>query len=476
MKRTTLIVLLTMLFLGIPSVAAFAQTSVAAGVHIGPSGRTSVDIGFFYDDLAPYGYWVDRPSYGWSWAPRHVASSWRPYSDGHWALTDAGWTWISDEPFGWATYHYGRWVLDPDYGWLWIPGSEWAPAQVSWRESDDYIGWAPLPPPRVDLVAADYVFVPARSFLVADIGGVAVSYVDSARIFPRTRRIASYGFGARSYYDAGVPVARVQRLIGRSVPRYRLADLSPGFRHRGTRITGGRVALFRPQVARSRVAPPPARTVARRALMSPREAAAIRSSRGRAVASSRTMEVRRQERTARHPVMAQRTVQQRNTVVRGRSGRERSISSRRNEVRQHGRSARPTRSQTVRGHSPRPPERHVAASNGRSRHTMVRQRSTMVRGHGGHGRSVSRQTTRVTTHRSRGGRSSAVRQRSARPPQRVHVQRQRQMSRQMSRPRGGSQVHRQMSRPRGGSGGSRAHAGGGGGRGGRQHGRPPGRP
>src|SRR6266545_603329 len=189
MKRTTLIVLLTMLFLGIPSVAAFAQTSVAAGVHIGPSGRTSVDIGFFYDDLAPYGYWVDRPSYGWSWAPRHVASSWRPYSDGHWALTDAGWTWISDEPFGWATYHYGRWVLDPDYGWLWIPGSEWAPAQVSWRESDDYIGWAPLPPPRVDLVAADYVFVPARSFLVADIGGVAVSYVDSARIFPRTRRI-----------------------------------------------------------------------------------------------------------------------------------------------------------------------------------------------------------------------------------------------------------------------------------------------
>src|SRR6266545_2801629 len=164
MKRTTLIVLLTMLFLGIPSVAAFAQTSVAAGVHIGPSGRTSVDIGFFYDDLAPYGYWVDRPSYGWSWAPRHVASSWRPYS-------------------------YGRWVLDPDYGWLWIPGSEWAPAQVSWRESDDYIGWAPLPPPRVDLVAADYVFVPARSFLVADIGGVAVSYVDSARIFPRTRRI-----------------------------------------------------------------------------------------------------------------------------------------------------------------------------------------------------------------------------------------------------------------------------------------------
>jgi hypothetical protein len=33
-----------------------------------------------------------------------------------------------------------------DTGWVWVPGSEWAPAWVSWRESDDYIGWAPLPP------------------------------------------------------------------------------------------------------------------------------------------------------------------------------------------------------------------------------------------------------------------------------------------------------------------------------------------
>ena len=33
-----------------------------------------------------------------------------------------------------------------EFGWLWVPGYEWAPAWVSWRKSDDYVGWAPLPP------------------------------------------------------------------------------------------------------------------------------------------------------------------------------------------------------------------------------------------------------------------------------------------------------------------------------------------
>ena len=54
---------------------------------------------------------------------------------------------MSDEPWGWATYHYGRWVLlEEGPGWVWVPGYEWGPAWVAWRSSDDYIGWAPLPP------------------------------------------------------------------------------------------------------------------------------------------------------------------------------------------------------------------------------------------------------------------------------------------------------------------------------------------
>jgi hypothetical protein len=53
---------------------------------------------------------------------------------------------MSNEPFGWITYHYGRWYFDDYYGWVWMPDDVWAPAWVEWRYDDDYIGWAPLPP------------------------------------------------------------------------------------------------------------------------------------------------------------------------------------------------------------------------------------------------------------------------------------------------------------------------------------------
>src|SRR5437588_694613 len=102
----------------------------------------------FYAKLEPHGAWLETADYGYVWQPREAESSrsWRPYTNGRWVYTDAGWTWISEEPFGWATYHYGRWTRLRGIGWVWVPGQQWAPAWVSWRKSNDYVGWAPLPP------------------------------------------------------------------------------------------------------------------------------------------------------------------------------------------------------------------------------------------------------------------------------------------------------------------------------------------
>src|SRR5262245_42066478 len=175
MKTTRILILTVLVLLAGRDVASAIDPSLGVGLQIGPSGGATVNLGFFYDDLAPYGYWVDRPAYGWAWAPRNVAPTWRPYMDGSWALTDQGWTWISDEPFGWATYHYGSWVPDPALGWLWVPGDEWAPAWVSWREGDGYVGWAPRAPARVRLVPESWVFVPTSRFLEPQIVTYAVA-------------------------------------------------------------------------------------------------------------------------------------------------------------------------------------------------------------------------------------------------------------------------------------------------------------
>ena len=115
---------------------------------------TEVSLNFFYDNLADQGSWIDVADYGYCFQPNVAMSdsTWRPYADGYWAYTDAGWTWVSYEDFGWATYHYGRWTNLDDYGWVWVPGYEWGPAWVSWRTGGDYVGWAPLPPQGNEVV------------------------------------------------------------------------------------------------------------------------------------------------------------------------------------------------------------------------------------------------------------------------------------------------------------------------------------
>jgi uncharacterized protein YraI len=105
-----------------------------------------IDRAAFYDRLEPYGEWVWMQGQ-YVWVPVNVDRQWRPYTDGRWVYTDRhGWMWVSNEPFGWATYHYGRWGFSNRVGWFWVPGSRWGPAWVSWRSSDEYLAWAPLPP------------------------------------------------------------------------------------------------------------------------------------------------------------------------------------------------------------------------------------------------------------------------------------------------------------------------------------------
>jgi hypothetical protein len=278
--KITRIALPALLLLGSLAGAGFAQTSISAGIHVGPSGQASVDLGFFYDDLAQYGNWIERPNYGWTWTPRDVSSSWRPYEDGHWVNSDQGWTWITDEPYGWATYHYGRWYEDPEIGWTWVPGEQWAPSWVSWQEGGDYVGWAPLPPSvsvsagfngilSVSLAQDAYIFVPERNFLETRLSTYIVPRERVGTFFRNTRNYSNYRYSGNRIYSQGVPVDRIQRAVGRQVTRYQLADLAADQRRSGARVQGNRVEIFRPQVQRAaRVTPPSSRPAARAAVVS----------------------------------------------------------------------------------------------------------------------------------------------------------------------------------------------------------------
>ena len=120
-------------------------------VGSGPGEDVGVESDQFYDDggLNSHGHWVIVGRYGRCWQPADVGPDWAPYTRGHWVHCNYGWTWITDqteEDWGWATYHYGRWCRVDGAGWCWVPGRVWAPAWVSWRTSNACVGWAPLPP------------------------------------------------------------------------------------------------------------------------------------------------------------------------------------------------------------------------------------------------------------------------------------------------------------------------------------------
>ncbi|NDC42808.1 MAG: hypothetical protein EBZ77_14870, partial [Chitinophagia bacterium] len=126
----------------------FALVMLITGVFKSSASAQEVTVSYqtFYDELSPYGQWVYDPDYGNVWIPNEDAD-FRPYSSrGRWVMTEYGNTWVSDDPWGWACYHYGRWTYNPYYGWIWVPGYEWAPAWVSWRYGGGYAGWAPLAP------------------------------------------------------------------------------------------------------------------------------------------------------------------------------------------------------------------------------------------------------------------------------------------------------------------------------------------
>jgi hypothetical protein len=136
----------------------------------------------FVEPLSPYGRFVDYPGYGAVFVPAVavVGPRFRPYTHGHWEYTDWGWTWVDHHPFGWATGHYGRWFYDAGLGWVWVPGTTWAPAWVTWRTGGGYVGWAAMPPGstwggRYAVYDTSWVFVTTGNFGVGYVGGVLIT-------------------------------------------------------------------------------------------------------------------------------------------------------------------------------------------------------------------------------------------------------------------------------------------------------------
>lgn len=101
--------------------------------------------------LNGFGQWV--PIEGQQYfvpSPTYVNSidGWMPYQHGYWSYDQNqshGWTWISYDPWGWMTAHYGIWRHHRKHGWVWMPFSDrhYEPHCVTWFDQGNYVGWYP---------------------------------------------------------------------------------------------------------------------------------------------------------------------------------------------------------------------------------------------------------------------------------------------------------------------------------------------
>jgi len=233
-----------------------------------------VTVQYFQQSLSPYGSWIQVDGVGLCWQPTIVASDplWRPYyQGGRWVYSSCGWYWQSDYNWGWAAFHYGRWSQHHRHGWVWHPDTEWAPAWVSWRQSQDYFGWAPLPPGShyragfgftyqdrnvgisfgFGLGYDDFCFVPSRRFCDPSPWRHGIGPRERQVVYNQTTVINNYVSGDNNVIiNEGIGRTRIASATGQRLDPVPIRQL-PAREHNGNRadtlVDGGRsIAVYRP--------------------------------------------------------------------------------------------------------------------------------------------------------------------------------------------------------------------------------------
>ena len=205
--------------------AVFALAGVALAGVLAQPARADVSFEFAYSNLNQHGSWLVSGEYGRVWQPREYTREWNPYHDGHWVDTDMGWAWVSDYQWGSLPYHYGTWVVDPRYGWVWIPGEVWAPSWVVFRTGPDHIGWAPVPPGfsvgvSIGFAApSSFIYVSSRDFLAPDLRRAIIPPSQTNVFINNTTIVNNIVIQNNIVINRGPDVQIIEKASGHSVRR-----------------------------------------------------------------------------------------------------------------------------------------------------------------------------------------------------------------------------------------------------------------
>ncbi len=216
------------------------------------ANASDVTADVFTAALAGYGAWVDVAPYGkvWQPSPDLVGPDFVPYAtDGHWAINDDGdWVFASkhDDEFGWAVYHYGRWAYSDDFGYVWVPGTEWAPAWVQWAYGAGYTAWAALPPDGVTWTPERWTVVEEGHFTDDNLITVRLAPERYTSIWATITPITTVHTGA--HFIVGPPASHWKSVVKVSIGRPAAGAISARVKSIVAK-TGGKVIVAKPRAA-----------------------------------------------------------------------------------------------------------------------------------------------------------------------------------------------------------------------------------
>lgn len=167
-----------------------------------------------YEDLDDYGDWRDDPSYGHVWFPNQIDAGWAPYHRGHWDwISPWGWTWVDDFSWGYAPFHYGRWV-SVGGRWGWVAGpvavrAVYAPALVVFIGGGPggfggNVGWFALGPREVYVPSyhVSEAYVNRVNISNTTVNVTTVTNVYNTTIIHNTTNITNITYANRSVQGA----------------------------------------------------------------------------------------------------------------------------------------------------------------------------------------------------------------------------------------------------------------------------------
>lgn len=183
-----------------------------------------------------------------------------PFNNGQWLYTNEGWYFKANTPQEELTSHYGRWAKDDELGWVWLPGKTYSPAWVDWRQNDDYVAWAPVPPNKYiendvlkteDINENNYTIVEKKHLIEPSVYKYRYQYVENKNkiLIKEMTKTDGVIIKEKRIINKGPDISDIEDKTGKKIEQVKIVKVN---KKEDSGIKDNTLAVFVPELKKSK--------------------------------------------------------------------------------------------------------------------------------------------------------------------------------------------------------------------------------